>query len=197
MMRIEPIRCLRCGSIFQNKEKDLVFICGNCGTGQILDRGQPEMIPFDVAGFVHQSPLEKVYIPFWRVYVTIQILSEKIEGGGFFKLMDWISGGGRSGDAFIYMPGFDMDPHEFKEWAARYTSSPPRYRPVQGLSGIRRLPLSIKRDEASAMADFIIVSHEAEKPGVLQQLNYSMRINELRLIYLPFYWDGRQYFPGL
>jgi hypothetical protein len=57
--------------------------------------------------------------------------------------------------------------------------------------------MTIKREEAAAMADFIIVTHEAEKPGVLQQLNYSMTINELKLMYLPFYWDGKGYFTGL
>jgi hypothetical protein len=197
-MKIEAIKCLKCGQIFQSKEKDLVFICNKCGAGQIRDRDSPEEIPYEVAAFGQQSGLTKVYLPFWRVYASVAIGNEKIEGGGLFRLAEWLTGGtGNSGYAFIYMPAFELEPQTFKQWAMQYTSNPPRYAPQQGFGGNKRVPLTIKREEAVAMADFVIVTHEAEKPGVLQQLNYSMTINEIKLMYLPFYWDGKGYFAGL
>ncbi len=56
-----------------------------------------------------------------------------------------------------------------------------------------RLPALVTLDVAAKLADFIILSNEAEKPGTLQSLQYSFEPREFHLHYFPFYWDGREY----
>ena len=36
------------------------------------------------------------------------------------------------------------------------------------------------------MAHFVVITIEAEKPGTLQDLDYSLQVNDARAVYLPF-----------
>ena len=40
------------------------------------------------------------------------------------------------------------------------------------------------------LADFIVLTFEAEKPGVLQDIDYQVRVNDGTLVYLPFLQTG-------
>jgi hypothetical protein len=66
------------------------------------------------------------------------------------------------------------------------TYEPPRYRPRTDFGGRQRLGTSITKEEAAELADFVIVTIEAEKPGVLQSLTYDLKVNDTKLIYLPY-----------
>jgi hypothetical protein len=51
---------------------------------------------------------------------------------------------------------------------------------------VPRLPTVVKQEEAMEMADFVVVTIEAEKPGVLQDLDYTLTVHDAKLVYLPF-----------
>ncbi len=63
---------------------------------------------------------------------------------------------------------------------------------VLDFGGRERLGTNITKDEAADVADFVIVTMEAEKPGVLQSLTYDLKVNDIKLIYLPY-----SFAPGL
>jgi hypothetical protein len=44
----------------------------------------------------------------------------------------------------------------------------------------------VTKEEANKLANFVVITIEAEKPGVLQNLEYSLEIKDARIIYLPF-----------
>ena len=48
------------------------------------------------------------------------------------------------------------------------------------------MPATMSRQDARELADFIVVTMEAEKPGVLQRLDYSLIVNGTKMVYLPF-----------
>jgi len=44
----------------------------------------------------------------------------------------------------------------------------------------------IDAEQAKQLADFIVLTYEAEKPGVLQDIAYEVKVNDSSLLYLPF-----------
>ena len=54
----------------------------------------------------------------------------------------------------------------------------------------------MKQAEALEMADFVVVTIEAEKPGVLQNLDYTLTVHDAKLIYLPFMSTQRGLVPA-
>lgn len=73
-----------------------------------------------------------------------------------------------------------------KQLAMSLTYEPPRYDVRPDFGGRQRIGSTITKNEAEELADFVIVSMEAEKPGVLQSLSYDLKVNEVKLLYLPF-----------
>jgi len=104
---------------------------------------------------------------------------------------------GDSGSLFIYLPATDMDPNALKYWSTTFTATPPRYATRLNFGGVRRLPASMTKDEATQMADFVVVTMEAEKPGVLQRLDYSLTVNDAKVVYLPFVYAQSGMIPAL
>ncbi len=54
----------------------------------------------------------------------------------------------------------------------------------------------MSKEEAMRMADFVIVTMEAERPGTLQTLDYSLQVHDARLVYLPFVRGASGLTPG-
>jgi hypothetical protein len=128
-----------------------------------------------------------VYVPFWRMFSSVVINNVRSEGGGFHKLSSWLRGeGGNSGNLFIWVPASEMEIDRFKGMAVNFTLNPPPYNTRMDFGLVPRLPTVVKREEAMEMADFVVVTIEAEKPGVLQDLDYSLTVLDAKLIYLPF-----------
>jgi len=169
------------------KQKDLLFYCDSCKTMHVRDGGIA-VVDYEIGDFGKGAPQgDRVYIPFWRLYCSFTIQNEKIEGGGIFKLSNWLKGGvGNSGDIFIFVPASDFDPATFKRLAIMITSMPPKYYSRGDFNNVPRLPTTMSREEAMQMAHFVVITMEAEKPGVLQDLDYTLKVNDARAIYLPF-----------
>jgi hypothetical protein len=55
----------------------------------------------------------------------------------------------------------------------------------------------ISKQEAAELADFVVVTMEAEQPGVLQKLDYTLTVNDTKLVYLPFVRAAQGLTPAL
>jgi hypothetical protein len=157
-----------------------------------------EKVDFEVGEFSPSAPQgEKVFVPFWRVYATFQIRSKQVEGGTIFKLTSWLKGGNDSGNMFIYVPACALDPGSFKMMASQMTTRNPRYATRLNFGGMPRIPVAMSKKEAAELADFVVVTMEAEQPGVLQQLDYSLTVNDTKIIYLPYIRTASGLMPAL
>jgi hypothetical protein len=169
------------------KQKDLLFYCDSCKTIHIRDGGVT-VIDYEIGDFRRTAPQnDRIYVPFWRLYCSFTIQNIKIEGGGLFKLSNWLKGGtGTTGDIFIFVPASDFDPSTFKRLAILLTTMPPKYSSRMDFNNVPRLPATMTREEAMQMAHFVVITVEAEKPGTLQNLDYTLTVNDARAVYLPF-----------
>ena len=48
-----------------------------------------------------------------------------------------------------------------------------------------RVPATISKQQAYELADFVVVTIEAEKPGTLQDLRYNLKILGAEIVYIP------------
>lgn len=197
-MKVIQIKCPKCNTAISSKQKDRLFICGQCNTMHAREEGKAEVIPFDIAEFGPSYRGEGIYIPFWRFTCTVVIRSIRVEGGALSRLTAWVKGGAnRGGNLFVYVPAAEFDPGTFKRLAQMLTEVPPNYLTRFNFGGIKNMPAVISRADATELADFIVVSMEAEQAGILQQLDYTMMISDSKVVYLPFIQSAGGLTPAL
>ena len=92
--------------------------------------------------------------------------------------------------------GVATEVNEFKHWAMSLTEGQPVYSLRTDFNNVERGPTSVSKEEAMQMADFVIVTMEAERPGTLQYLDYSLQVHDARLVYLPFVRGASGLTPG-
>ncbi|MDD1771257.1 MAG: hypothetical protein LUO79_09265 [Methanomassiliicoccales archaeon] len=197
-MKVVQVTCPSCHNPIQMKTKDQLFLCSNCGTLHVRDGGIT-VVDYEIADFAKGAQLEnRIYVPFWRVYCSFVINHAQTSGGTMFKLANWARGGDKgTGDIFVFVPASDFDPATFRRLATTMTVNPPRYSTRMNFGDVSRLPAAVRKEEASELADFIVVTMEAEKPGVLQELDYSLTVKDSRIVFLPFVSSSQGLVPGL
>jgi len=195
-MKVVQVKCPRCGQPIYSKTKDQAFYCAHCRTMHIRNGGT-NVIDFDIAEFNRNATGERVYMPFWRLFTTFRINQSNVAGGAFHKLGRWIKGDANGGNLFIYIPAWATDVYEFKRWAMGLTEGQPTYSLRNDFNNVERGPTSVTKEEAMKMADFVIVTMEAERPGTLQYLDYDLQVHDARLVYLPFVRTPSGIAPGL
>ncbi|MCG7844854.1 MAG: hypothetical protein MIO90_05430 [Methanomassiliicoccales archaeon] len=194
-MKVIQIKCPRCQQPIYSKVKDLAFYCNHCRTMHIRDGGV-NIIDFDIAEFNVNSAPERVYLPYWRLFTTFTINQSKVAGGTLHKLGRLLKGTANGGNLFIYIPAWETDVAEFKRWAMNMTETQPMYSLRTDFNNVERYPTAVSKEEAMQMADFVIVTMEAEKPGTLQYLDYQLQVHDARLLYLPYVQGPGGMVPG-
>lgn len=195
-MKVAQVKCPRCGKPSFSKFKDTVVYCDECRTMHLRTEGGPIILEYEIAEFQKELPLKKFHMPFWRLFSNVTIFSEQVTGGWASRLMNAASGGGRGGSMFIFVPAIELAPDVFKRMAQDLTVNPPQYRGTERF-GFERLAVALDEEAARKLADFLILTFEAEKPGVMQNIQYQVEVQHTKLIYLPFYQDGQNWQPGL
>lgn len=194
-MKVIQIKCPRCQQPIYSKVKDRAFYCSHCRTMHIRNGG-PNVIDFDIGEFSMNAPPDRMYMPFWRLFSSFSINQSKVAGGTFHKLSRMMKGDAKGGNLFIYVPAWETEIGEFKHWSVGLTENQPMYSLRQDFNNVERWPTSVSKEEAMQMADFVIVTMEAERPGTLQYLDYGLQVHDARLVYLPFVRGPSGLAPG-
>ena len=187
-VRLTAVKCPSCGQGIEGRSGDRVFLC-QCGVLHTRDDRGTRQLAYTIAA--PESPdvpiPSVVYIPFWQLDSHVTIHHERSQGGFFHKLFgkDW-----RGGRIFIFVPAVDWDPGTYKHWASALTSQPPKVYSATTFGPYEQLPVTIEETEAGQLADFLILTFEAEKPGVLQDIAYEVKVLGSSLLYLPFDRSG-------
>jgi len=188
-MQVVQVKCPNCLQPITSKMKDVVFYCDLCKTIHIRDGKETKVLDFEIAESNKTITADKKYVPFWRAFCDFAILESR-SSGFFGKMAQFMRGDGNSGSLFIFVPASEIDVGTFKQLAMDLTMSPPRYESRLDFENTQRLPVKITKDEAEQVSDFVFVTIQAEKPGILQDLNYSLNCKSSKLVYLPFVISG-------
>ncbi len=192
---LRSIKCPSCGQSLEGKVADRVYLC-DCGVMHTRDDDGERPVTYTVAMVRDPAapPSAVTYVPFWRLDADVVIHYTRSEGGFFSKLFgkEW-----KGGRVSIYIPAVDWSPDMFKHWASALTSNPPSIRPARDFGPYQREPVVVDEVEAKQLADFLILTFEAEKPGVLQEIAYEVKVFEMSLLYVPFDRSGKSFQPFL
>ncbi len=188
MIKLNPLKCPSCGAVISGKMRDLVYRCNNCGTFVYAPTGNK--INVKIYRYEYETEDKKYYIPFLTYLTRAEIYSE--ENIGLFATH------GEGGEYITYLPaGGNLPSSEVLRIAKMLTSNPPK-NPIEinDFEGHPRLPMEMSIEEGEKMAEFIFLSYEVDRPGVLQRINYSFNAKFQNIIYIPFYYGG-YYYPAL
>ncbi len=188
-MKVIQVKCPQCNSPIQMKQRDHLFYCQSCGTLHTRDQGI-ERLDYEIAEIKTNSSAGRYYLPFWRLYCDFTINSKEVKGGTMLKIASLIKGTSDGGSLFIFVPASDLDINAFRHWSVQLTTKPPMYSTTKDFGGVDRMPATVSRQEAEEMADFVAVTLEAEQAGTLQRLDYNLKVNSSKVIYLPFVQTG-------
>jgi len=185
-MKVVQVKCPKCNTPIMQKQRDMLFYCPNCGVMHVRDGGI-EVIDYEIADFAKGTQGDRVFVPFWRLYCNFSISQQSSSGGALYKLSNWIKDtANNAGDLFVWVLAADFDQATFKRYSTMFTAVPPRYASRMEFGNVPRLPAAVRKEEAVKLADFVVVTMEAEKPGILQELQYSLQVKDARIVYLAF-----------
>jgi|GEM_PF-418980 endogenous inhibitor of DNA gyrase (YacG/DUF329 family) len=186
-MKVTQVKCPKCELPLYMEQQDEFFYCSHCGTIHTREMQRVERIPYEIADFRDSTPADnRIYVPFWRLLTDFRIKSQDVRGGFFGKMGQALKGGDRGGALYIFVPAAHLETPAFRYWSVNLTINNPRYGTRNDFGGTKRMPAATNREEAIELADFVAVTLEAEKPGTLQYLDYSLTVNEAKVVYLPF-----------
>jgi hypothetical protein len=184
-MKVVQVKCPNCSQPIYSKMNDIVFYCEYCRTLHIRDEAT-RVLDYEIADFNKTITADKKYMPFWRVWCNFVINESGVSGSSFARMAQFIRGGGNSGSLFVFVPASEIDVGTFKQLAMDLTMNPPRYSTRLDFGGVQRLPMKLTNKEAEQVSDFIFVTIQADKPGIMQDLDYSLTCQNAKLVYMPF-----------
>lgn len=182
-MRITEVKCPDCGYPIFSRDTDLIVLCDRCGA--LHNREHPAyVVSYEMGELEWPGTDGKAYLPFWCLDVAFHItkVENKYDRLTLYGLL--VSGVEKEGRIKMFVPAFTLDPLLFREMAVHLTNHPPAVRPEKLDPKVRRLPCIVKSGTAEKMANFLFITDVADKPGVLQDLDYRLTVISDRLVYL-------------
>jgi hypothetical protein len=124
------------------------------------------------------------WLPFWVMPVRVQIAERQSYGRDQAPEARW-----DSPQRFV-LPAFDTTPEEAAKWGARFLREAVQLEagPVGTLSGVTVTP-----EEAQALAEFVVLTLEAERRDKIKSLRAVLDFGEVELWCLPFAAAGSEH----
>lgn len=178
-MNISAITCPKCGAPSKLNQNDLLFMCETCETLHYVENNASQVVEYEVVKPDKETENTR-YLPFWKLNSEFIVLSSEVSGFWTSRHNDK-----NRGKMEIFIPAWDLDPASFRSWAVNLTTKAWTY-PMGGKIGRHhRVPATISKQQAYELADFVVVTIEAEKPGTLQDLRYNLKILGAEIVYIP------------
>lgn len=177
-VELVPLRCLRCETPVPAQVEEVAWVCAQCGQGLLLDEsaGLVELEVHYASGLAEG----KTGRPFWVADGRVRL--ERETYGGFSK------GGAGEAEGFwgqarrFYIPAYACSLDELLEAGARFLRQPP---PLEPGPAVKFLPAILSPEDLQALAEFIVVAIEAERPDRLKKVDVSVELFRPALWILP------------
>ncbi|HAY33853.1 MAG TPA: hypothetical protein PK536_07870 [Ignavibacteria bacterium] len=182
--KLEAVVCKSCGSGLSVEMNDNIVYCTSCGNGFEEINGEMKNIEINFANAAFRSEGELIYKPFWLLNTTITILERKATGS-FLKNLFGGSGEFTGGDILFYIPAFYCNIESMEELSKQFTIKNPVASPQKYNSKLTGFAYG--KEDAKKLAEFILISLEAEKSDVIKNFRYEMKVNSYSILGIPFY----------
>jgi len=182
--KLEAVKCRSCGSGLVIEVNDNIVYCSSCGSGFEIVDGELTPIEINFAAAAIRSEGEMIYKPFWLLKVKVDVLERKAKGE-FLKNLFGGSGEMTAGDITFYIPAFYCHLDTMKNLSSQFTlrhpvASPQKY-------NVKLVGFAFGKEDAKKLAEFILISLEAEKGDTIKSFKYEMKYNSMEILGIPFY----------
>jgi hypothetical protein len=167
-----PLSCLKCSTPVTAGPNEVAWACATCGQGHLLDEVKG-LLPIDVF-FSKAIPPGKNGRPFWVARGQVAISQRETYRGDE----------GRSARAFwaeprlFYAPAWECAIDEVLGMGSHLLRNPERMEPG---SPAPFLPVVTPPSDLQSLAEFIIVSLEAERRDALKTINFNLTLEPAQL----------------
>lgn len=185
--KLEAVKCKQCGSGLVVEVNDNIVYCTSCGSGFEIINGEMTPIEINFAAAAIREDGEVIYKPFWLLKTTINIMERKASGN-FLKNIFGGSNENTGGELIFYIPAFYCSLDVMKNLATQFTMKNPVASPQK--YNVKLTGFAYGKEDAKKLAEFILISMEAEKSDVMKDFNYKMDFTSLEIVGVPFYNTG-------
>jgi hypothetical protein len=179
--KIEVVKCKNCASGLMVEMNDSVTYCSSCGNGYEIIDGDLYPIEINFAAAALPSEGELIYKPFWYLKANVTILVRESDKGYYSD------GGGKKayGDIIFYIPAFSCPVESMRQLAIAYTQRNPVASPQK--YNVKVTGFNYGKEDARKLAEFVLISLEAEKKDTMKQFEYKIDFNSFEILGIPFY----------
>ncbi len=184
---LEAVKCKKCDSGLMVEVNDNIVYCSSCGSGFEIIEGVLTPIEINFAAAAIRSEGEMIYKPFWLLKSNINI-AERKASGNFLKNIFGGSNDNTSGNITFYIPAFYCSIEAMKNLATQFTMRNPVASPQK--YNTKLVGFAYGKEDAKKLAEFILISLEAEKSDTMKSFNYDMKFESMEILGIPFYKQG-------
>lgn len=177
-----PLKCIRCGTPLPAEPGEVAWVCGICGQGLRLDVAYG-LRPLEVnfARVAQEAGFQ--WLPFW--VARGQVTFSERETYGRDRRADELW---QQRQTFI-LPAFECSLEEAGAWGVRFLRHPLRL--DVGTGGVLE-QVTIGPDEAYTLAEFVVLTVEAERRDRLKRVAFRLELEGPALWALPFIQTGAE-----
>jgi hypothetical protein len=175
-----PLECLRCRTRLPAEEGQVAWVCPACGQGQRLtEESVLKELPIQFAAAASAAQVH--WFAFWVLKGQVQIVERLSYGRDQAADPRW-----EASQTFV-LPGFETTPEEAVQWGLRFLREPVR---LAAGSAASLPPVTVGPEEAQALAEFVVLSFEADRRDKLKSLRAVLDLGAPELWCLPFAATG-------
>lgn len=180
MIELVPLKCPQCDTPIPADPKEIAWVCENCGQGLHLD-GEEGLTGIEIRFAKSDSIGSLRCFPFWvvrgKVSITQRVTYTKNERPDPL----W-----RSEQTFM-LPAFECTLEQAVDWGTFLLRNPLTL--VDGPK-TEMESISIEREDMQALAEFVVLTIEAERKDKLEQLKFNLDLEQPELWVIPFKLEG-------
>jgi hypothetical protein len=171
------LKCLQCGTPVPAEEDEVAWVCATCGRGLLLT--ETELVPINVqwaALSAGQGQGGRLGRPVWVFGGAVEIVHRESYSGGNQPDDLWRN------PVRLFVPAYTCPLQELEDVGARLTRQQPLLTPGPPgpLTGCTLLPA-----EARAVAEFIVLTIEAERKDKLRTIDVRLNVGAPELWVMP------------
>jgi len=172
LVRLIPLVCARCGTPVPAAPDEVAWVCEQCGQGQILD-DEKGLAQLDVF-FSKGVPQGKNGRPFWVARGQVSITARGTYSGNEERAARefW------SAPRLFFVPAWDSSLDETIQMGVYLLRNPER---MEVGPPARFMPVVTPPGDLRALAEFMIVSIEADRRDALKTIDFQLALDPAQL----------------
>ena len=176
-VKLIPLRCLQCDTPVPAQPDEVAWVCIQCGQGMRLDAVQ-NLVPLEVhyAAVVEPNIRGK---PYWVAEGQVDL--DRDSFGLIGKKTGEAKRFWKAGQRF-FVPAFTGDLDTMLGLGSQYLINPPDLQPGPA---VQFEPVTLPMEDVHALAEFIVLSIEAERKDKLSEVQVIVQLAHIELWILP------------